>query len=304
MSDTLLLNSFTGVVHIRTCQGRWMGVSDEGGKAPQLDDDCDSFDWQMMPSRKGAYFIGYQSNGRTYNWQCNHNKGLCMQLHTGADDWESFIVESHPMGGYAFKSVSSGAYICTKPLDQDRPRAFANAPHMKEWEQFFIDIVSNSLPEPAAHHPLVDALLQNRYAGVVRISTHHGRYMGASPEGAMPGRRATTLQLDDDCDSFDWTMKPSPKGGCFIFCEERWQTHYWQCNNRCGLRMQLNTSADEWGSFILESHPMGGYALKCVGSGSYVCVQPLHHEVRPRTIANRPHKKQWEQFFIEFVSQP
>lgn len=151
---------FRGVVRFRTWFGRYIKPHYGWPFGSFRPDYGDAFDWQIMPSRHGGYWIrGWCSPGgftsdSWYYWQTDMNDSeRKLILHLGADDWETFFIEPHPMGAYALRSYANGnRFVCAEP-ENHGIHLIANRDAAQQWEQFQIEVVQEGLPDPPPPPP-------------------------------------------------------------------------------------------------------------------------------------------------------
>lgn len=94
----------------------------------------------------------------------------------------------------------------------------------------------------------------------------------------------------------------SPRGARY-YCVEALANQFpaanWQCvfNDKKQI-IWWTKGADDWESFSVLHHPdgQGGFAMRNLASGQFVCAEPSSHSIN--LVANRDIAKTWERFTI------
>jgi hypothetical protein len=130
------------------------------------------------------------------------------------------------------------------------------------------------------------------------IQTAHGDYICPADGGWGIGQSPRPDYSSQPC---AWDFIGSPHADGYFIRSER--GGYWQ-DDRKDTRLRLwGGGADNWETYILEDHPMGGgQAIKSYESGRYVAAEPPTHGVH--LIANRDAAREWERFTIARISLP
>lgn len=156
-TESLPPSGFRGIVRIRTWFGGYIAPHWPWPfGTPRPDYSSNAYDWQILPSRHGGYWIRTPHGPSFTYWQTDmRDAERKLVLHPGADDWETFFVEAHPSGGYAIRSYANQMkYVSAEPEDHGI-HLIANRPGPAGWEQFQIDVLAADIPGPHGPTPVV-----------------------------------------------------------------------------------------------------------------------------------------------------
>jgi len=147
LENELINQAFIGKVTIQDFSGRYLvPLVKEGdiqiivklGGKKELSTSSTPFSWNVIPSpRHGGYFLyAILDEQPLLYWQCHPKDEYKIKLHDGNDDWETFRLKKHPMGGWAFYSVISKKFLASEP----NGRLVADRPDPGKFERFEIKV--------------------------------------------------------------------------------------------------------------------------------------------------------------------